>query len=73
MSMQPASGSSTPPTDKRGKRNNHHCIDSDLVKQVRNHIESFPAQESHYSHSDNHGKLFLSVITHTVSKFRISH
>ena len=55
-----ASGSSTPPTDKRGKHNNHHCIDSDLVKQVKNHIESFPAQESHYSHSDNHGKLFLS-------------
>ena len=55
-----ASGSSTPPTDKRGKHNNHHCIDSDLVKQVKNHIESFPAQESHYSRSDNHGKLFLS-------------
>ena len=55
-----ASGSSTPPTDKRGKHNNHHCIDSDLVKQVKNYIESFPPQESHYFGSDNHGKLFLS-------------
>ena len=55
-----ASGSSTPPTDKSGKHNNHHCIDSDLVKQVKNQIESFPAQESHYSRSNNHGKLFLA-------------
>ena len=53
-----ASGSSTPPTDKRGKHNGHYCIDSDLVKQVKNHNESFSAQESHYSRSDNHGKLF---------------
>ena len=42
------------------KYNNHHCIDSDLVKQVKSHIESFSAQESHYSHSDIHGKLFHS-------------
>ena len=55
-----ASGSSTPPTDKRGKHNSHHRIDSNLVKQIKDHIESFPAQESHYSRSDNHGKLFLS-------------
>lgn len=55
-----SSGYSTPPTDKRGKHNSHHRINSDLVKQVKNHIESFPAQESHYSRSDNHGKLFLS-------------
>ena len=55
-----ASGSSTPPTDKRGKHSSHHRIDPDLVKQVKDHIESFPAQESHYSRSDNHGKLFLS-------------
>ena len=51
---------STPPTDKRGQHDNHHHIDAEVVTQIRAHIESFPAQESHYSRSDNHGKKFLS-------------
>ena len=55
-----SSGSSTPPTDKRGKHNNHYSMDSSIVKQVENHIESFPSQESHYSRFDNNHKRYLS-------------
>ncbi|XP_072023112.1 uncharacterized protein [Amphiura filiformis] len=37
--------------DGRGKHNNHPRVDDDIRGRIRQHIEQFPARESHYSRS----------------------
>lgn len=36
------------PADNRGKHNNHSNLSDEVVKSVRNHINSIPRTESHY-------------------------
>ena len=40
-------------------RNRPHTITDEVKVQVREHIESFPAQESHYSRQDNRRRKYL--------------
>ena len=54
-----SSGQVIPPVDKRGMHENHHKIPDQIHKQVCEHIESFPPQESHYSRHDNQNKKYL--------------
>ena len=44
--------------DKRGKHGKHYSV-GDVKELVREHIRSFPARHSHYSHQDNAGKSLL--------------
>lgn len=37
------------PQDQRGKQQNQKIIPVDVILQVKNHIESFPVKQSHYS------------------------
>ena len=46
--------------DKRGKHDNHQHVSDDVRNLVREHIGSFPARSSHYSRSDNSGRVYLS-------------
>ena len=44
-----SSGQVTTPVDKRGEHENHHkMIPEQIHKQVCDHVESFPPQESRY-------------------------
>ena len=47
--------------DNRGKHKNRpHSISDELKAQVRDHINSFPSRESHYSRQDNRTKKYLN-------------
>ena len=47
--------------DKRGKHTGHHQkVDDAVCDLIREHIRSFPARSSHYSRSDNSGRVYLS-------------
>lgn len=37
------------PKDKRGKQSNQKQIDISVIQQIKDHIESFPVEKSHYS------------------------
>ena len=50
----------SPLCDKRGKHNSHVKTPEEDLNNVRRHIESFPAVESHYSRRDTNRK-FLST------------
>ena len=57
---QMVSGSGTPKTDNRGKHDNRpNRTESSIMDDVRNHINSFPKYESHYSRKDNIGRKYL--------------
>ena len=45
--------------DGRGKHENHHRMDESKKQRVKEHIENFPARESHYSRSKNEHKTCL--------------
>ena len=46
--------------DERGKHKNRpHAINEELKAQVREHISSFPSQESHYSRHNNKRRKYL--------------
>lgn len=46
--------------DDRGKHDNRpHATSEDLKAQIREHISSFPSQESHYSRHDNKKRQYL--------------
>lgn len=54
-------GNSAPSPDSRGKHGSRpHRIEKEVVDFVKSHIQSFPAEESHYSRHKNPHKLFLS-------------
>ena len=46
--------------DKRGKHSNHGHVSDNVRDLIREHIRSFPARSSHYSRSDNSGRVYLS-------------
>lgn len=45
--------------DGRGKHNQHHQISNDIRDRIRQHIQLFPARESHYSRSQNTHRRYL--------------
>lgn len=47
--------------DKRGKHNNQRKINEDILALIKDHIESFPAVESHYTRAKSQRK-YLSCI-----------
>lgn len=57
------SGRSVPPLDGRGKHvNRPHGVASEVADYIENHINSFPAEESHYSRTKNIYKKYLSPL-----------
>lgn len=42
----------TTPRDKRGKSVKSNCLPESEIKRIREHIESFPVKETHYSNRD---------------------
>jgi hypothetical protein len=49
----------TPPRDNRGKHGNQSKTPDNVMAQVREHISSFPKQQSHYSRKHNADKSYL--------------
>ena len=45
--------------DKRGKHHGHVKVSEAVRDTVREHIRSYPARSSHYSRSDNTGRVYL--------------
>lgn len=55
-----ANGATTPKSDKRGKHKNRpNKISDSRIQSVRNHINSIPKYQSHYSRSVNAGKYYF--------------
>ena len=50
-------GHTSPPTDQRGKHGKQWSLPEDIKAKIMAHIDSFPAQELHYSWKDNHESL----------------
>lgn len=48
-------------SDGRGKHGNHQKIDDSIKNRIRDHINKFPARESHYSRSKNEQKKYLDA------------
>ena len=47
--------------DKHGKHTGYHQkVDNVVCDLIQEHMHSFPARSSHYSHSDNSGRVYLS-------------
>ena len=47
-------------SDDRGKHTNRpHAIGEEIKEQIRDHIRSFPRQQSHYSRGDNYKREYL--------------
>jgi len=46
--------------DNRGKHSNRQRIGEDVKEKIRQHILSYPARSSHYSHDDNSHRTYLS-------------
>lgn len=56
-------GECAPTPDKRGQHTNRpHKIPEDVVDAITNHIQQFPADESHYSRNKNCHKKYLSPL-----------
>ncbi|CAH2096795.1 unnamed protein product [Euphydryas editha] len=56
-------GLAAPKPDQRGRHQNRpHKMDDDVVKRIKEHISSFPAEQSHYSRNKNINKLYLSPL-----------
>lgn len=57
-----SAGSLLPEPDRRGKHENRpQKVSEELHQQVRNHIISFPARQSHYSRHKNSNRKYLSA------------
>lgn len=55
------SGEAAPSNDRRGRHDNRPAKTVDQVlEKIRNHINSFPADESHYSRNRNPNKKYLA-------------
>lgn len=63
MAQKVKSGLTAPPPDQRGHHNNRpHKITDDVKQIVKEHIESFPSELSHYSRHANINKKYLSPL-----------
>lgn len=61
LQNQVKAGKSAPSPDSRGKHYSRpHRTEDEVINFVKAHIQSFPAEQSHYSHNKNPHKLFLS-------------
>ena len=49
----------TSPDDKRGKHGNQKTISESTRKKVRDHINSFPKRQSHYSREQNPNRYYI--------------
>ena len=47
--------------DQRGRHDKHVSVDESMKELIREHIQSFPTRHSHYSRSDNSGRVYLSL------------
>lgn len=66
------SGASAPTPDRRGKHNNRpHKADDEVVQRIKQHISSFPAEQSHYSRSKNIYKLYLSPLLNVTKMYEL--
>ena len=59
--------------DKRGKHGSHQKVDDSVCDRIREHIRSFPTRSSHYSCSDNSGRVYLSPIARLYRTFLEKH
>ena len=57
--------------DKRGKHGKHPHIDDAFKARIRQHIERFPARESHYSRSKNEHKKYLDSSLSIAKMYRM--
>lgn len=65
-------GLSAPDLDKRGKHSNRPTkLGEDVKKYVKEHIASFPAEESHYSRANNPNKKYLSPLLSVVKMHKL--
>lgn len=72
LQQQLKDGKSAPSPDLRGRHNaRSHRIEEEVVNFVKRHIESFPAEESHYSRNKNPHKLFLSPMLSISKMYRL--
>ncbi|KAF6205628.1 hypothetical protein GE061_019801 [Apolygus lucorum] len=63
---------SAPPLDQRGRHDNRpHKIHDDVKQYVRQQIESFPAESSHYSRHINPHKKYLSPLLNLTKMFKM--
>lgn len=57
------SGTSAPSPDKRGRHETRpHKISTQVIDAIKAHIQSFPAEQSHYSRNRNVNKKYLSPL-----------
>ena len=62
MLLKRTEESTSSPLDKRGKHSTRvNRIPDTILKQLDQHIESFPSKSSHYSRSKNYKKKYLSA------------
>ena len=68
LNAQVAAGHPTAPPILRGKHENRpNKVDEELIRKVKEHIESFPSELSHYSRTKNPHRRYLSALL-TVNK-----
>lgn len=62
----------TAPTDKRGKHSNRpNRIPEDIIKNIHEHILSFPKYKSHYSRKDNIQHYYLSPLLNVAKLYEL--
>lgn len=61
MEAQASSGG-VPHIDQRGRHEPPNKTPPEKIQLVKEHIESFPAYESHYSRKDNPNRKYLSPL-----------
>ena len=57
--------------DNRGKHDKHKKIDDAIKTRIREHIQRFPARESHYSRAKNSHKRYLDASLSIASMHRL--
>jgi len=62
----------SPQADKRGKHlSRPHKMSDEVMQYISNHIESFPAESSHYSRNNNPNRKYLSPLLNIKKMFSL--